>query len=251
MATHSFSLTVAEGKKLIAKGVLAHPPVATAMENGTVIIGSGSTNSYIAREVLKDRPFVPTDFLTGRTLPTGRKPEMPLRFTEQPVRIRKGEIDRIEDMDAALAALSAGDVLFKGANAIGADGRTAGILIGHPTSGGIGASIGICVARRVLLIHPVGLEKTVPADLVDLAAIAGLPDDATGPTLFVSPGEVFTECDAIEALFPGLDAFPYAAGGIFGAEGATWILIHGEREQIKALNAFLDTTIRGEPPFPA
>ncbi|MBW2262654.1 MAG: hypothetical protein JRG91_11825, partial [Deltaproteobacteria bacterium] len=43
----SFTLTVAESKRLIAKGVAAIPEVARARREGTLIVGRGSTNAYV------------------------------------------------------------------------------------------------------------------------------------------------------------------------------------------------------------
>ena len=46
------TLTVAESKRLIAKGVAAHPAVRQALENGLVAIAKGTTNGYVAEEIL-------------------------------------------------------------------------------------------------------------------------------------------------------------------------------------------------------
>ena len=61
------SLTVAAGKRLIAKGVAAFPPVKRALAQGTVAVGSGSTNGYIIEE-LTGEPFAKHSFVTGHTL---------------------------------------------------------------------------------------------------------------------------------------------------------------------------------------
>ena len=47
-----FTLTPAAGKRLIAKAVVAHPVVQTALKSGTVAIIAGTTNGYVAEEIL-------------------------------------------------------------------------------------------------------------------------------------------------------------------------------------------------------
>ena len=44
-------LTVAESKRLIAKGVAALPEVMQAMEERTVVVATGTTNAYVLEEL--------------------------------------------------------------------------------------------------------------------------------------------------------------------------------------------------------
>jgi hypothetical protein len=46
------TFTPAESKRLIAKAVVAMKPVRRALEKGRVIVASGTTNAYIAEEIL-------------------------------------------------------------------------------------------------------------------------------------------------------------------------------------------------------
>jgi hypothetical protein len=48
-----------------------------------------------------------------------------------------------------------------------------------------------------------------------------------------APGEVVTELDAIAAL-TGAAAVTVAGGGIHGAEGAVWLAVQGDRDQLAA-----------------
>jgi hypothetical protein len=59
------------------------------------------------------------------------------------------------------------------------------------------------------------------------------------------PGEIFTELDAIK-LMTGAEACLVAAGGIYGAEGASWLGITGSEAQIQAA-AELIQSVRAEP----
>ena len=59
MKSIQFYLTPAAGKRLIAKGVTALPAVRAALLQGTVVIVAGTTNGYVAEEVLaSDRKSV-------------------------------------------------------------------------------------------------------------------------------------------------------------------------------------------------
>ncbi len=49
------SLTTSESKRLIAKAVKEHPKVKNALENGIVAIALGSTNAFVAEEILGER----------------------------------------------------------------------------------------------------------------------------------------------------------------------------------------------------
>jgi hypothetical protein len=47
-----FSLTTAAGKRLIGKGIAAHPEVLAALKDKTVVVIAGTTNGYVAQELL-------------------------------------------------------------------------------------------------------------------------------------------------------------------------------------------------------
>ena len=61
-------LTVAESKRLIAKGVAALPEVQGAMEAGMVVVATGTTNAYILQE-LKGEKFDLRRYRSGITTP--------------------------------------------------------------------------------------------------------------------------------------------------------------------------------------
>lgn len=71
--------------------------------------------------------------------------------------------------------MTEGDIILKGANVLDISRRRAGVLIGDPHGGTIGAAMQAVVGRRVRLIHPVGLEKQVTDDLNDLAQLLNAP----------------------------------------------------------------------------
>lgn len=47
-----FCITTAMGKRLIGQGMARHPWVELVLEKGTLVIIAGTTNGYIAEEIL-------------------------------------------------------------------------------------------------------------------------------------------------------------------------------------------------------
>src|SRR5512141_3067705 len=68
-----YPLTPAAGKRLIARALLVHPWVTEALRAGRLVIVAGSTNGYVAEEVLTQIGqvvgFARTHFFRGLTLP--------------------------------------------------------------------------------------------------------------------------------------------------------------------------------------
>lgn len=238
------SLTVAESKRLIAKGIVRWDVVRHALEHGIVAVGSGTTNGYIIEE-LTGEPFDKKTLVTGRTLPANYDGPK-ITYSGSDLVLRKGERLAVSAREI-LEEMGPGDVFMKGANALNYERRQAGVLIGHPTGGNVGAAIGTCVGRRVRFVHPVGLEKSVGVDLDEAAAMINRDAFGKGPTLWVVPGDIFTEIEAL-AVLTGVRAVPVGAGGIGGAEGAVWLALFGSEAQLAATEELL-ASIRNEPPF--
>ncbi len=238
------ALTPAESKRLIAKGFAQWEPVRTVWETGILAVTTGTTNGYVIEE-LSGQSFNKRTYVTGRTLPAtynGEKPD----YSSADYVLRQGERLEMKATDA-VQEMSAGDMLVKGVNAINYEYGQAGVLIGHPTGGTLGATLGTVIARGVRLVHPVGLEKCVPGDLSEIAGLVHGELDSGGPALWPSHGELFTEIEAIQTL-TGADAVQTAAGGIGGAEGAVRLAVLGDQQQLAHLDTLLEE-IHGEPPF--
>ncbi|MBN1671484.1 MAG: hypothetical protein JXR37_10650 [Kiritimatiellae bacterium] len=238
------SLTVSESKRLIAKGVAQAEFVRNAMKKGTLAIGSGTTNGYLVEEITGE-PIDKTKLVTGRTLPHGYEGPK-LAYTHPDLVIRKGERLDIKASEA-LADMGPGDVFVKGANALNYERKQAAVLIGHPTGGGVGAALGTVTARRIRYLHPVGLEKNVGADLNDVAARLNADAEGKGPTLWVVPGDIFTEIEALRVL-ADVEAVHVASGGVGGAEGAVWLALFGSAKHLDKAHEVIQS-VRGEPPF--
>jgi hypothetical protein len=145
--------------------------------------------------------------------------------------------------------LKPGDVVIKGGNALDYKNKLVGVNIGAPDAGTAGATMPYVVARKAYLVIPIGLEKLVAGDLVDLTLRMREPIESLNglQSMFLLTGEIVTELEAIHVL-TGATAFQCSAGGIGGAEGSVWLVFRGTREQVtKALK--LVQSIQGEPPY--
>lgn len=248
LKTFSFALTVAEGKRLISRGVAALPVVQAARETGMVIVCKGTTNAYLVEE-LRGEKIAKGGYVFGRTVPAtadtnavfqGNIPELVL-VKGQPADLTLAE---------AMAQAKRGDVVLKGANALNYEEGLAALLVGHPEGGTIGTIIGPAYGRGLHLIIPVGLEKEIVGDLRELSALINQDPETSRqgmPALWPVEGEIFTELEALE-LLTGCEAEQISAGGVCGAEGASWFGVWGSAEEIAACKALV-REIQGEPPF--
>lgn len=241
-----FTLTPAESKRLIAKGVAALPEIQNAMKKGYLLVGRGSTNAYILEELLgsnvRKEAYVAGQVIRGVLCVLG--PEERIK----PLIFHKGKPLEAEPA-SVLDKLSPGDILLKGANALDHKGNL-GVLMASPVGGTMGQFYMAMKARGLEIIYPVGLEKMIPS--VELAAhFGGLL--ALGKTIgarvgmaCVADGAPFTEIDALESLF-GVDAVHFASGGWGGAEGCVTLAVEGPDAEIRRCIKFLEQKIKGEP----
>jgi hypothetical protein len=250
-----FVLTPAAGKRLIGIAITKHSVIVQALKKGTVVIVAGTTNGYIAEEILKEigqaKFFKRDHFYRGIILPPGRPTTSTGRSYDESrfpgdVVIRNGVYQNGKTIFDVVNDLREGDVIIKGANAVDLVQKRAAILIGAPNAGTIGASLPVVVGRRIKLILPVGLEKRVYENLDELAVTMNAPG-AQGPRLMPVPGEIFTELDAIE-LLTGAQASLVAAGGVSGAEGSIWLIVSGTPAQEKSAEALIKSVVN-EPAF--
>lgn len=250
-----FLITPAAGKRLIAKALAKHSVITEAVKSGTVVIIAGTTNGYAAEEILSSidqlEGFSRKRFFRGIVLPPGGPVTSAGRVKDESgfhgdVIIKDGIWQKGLTIFDVVDDLKKGDVILKGANALNLPLRQAGIYIGDPFGGTIGAALPAVVGRRVRLILPAGIEKRVYSDLNDLASRLNVPG-AHGPRLLPVPGEIFTEIDAI-SLLTGAKAELVAGGGVSGAEGSIWLAVSGKEEQIKSAEDLLNS-VACEPFF--
>ncbi len=238
------SLTVAQSKRLIAMGLARYEEVSNALKSGEIIVARGSTNHYLMEEFAG----VSVDhgaFLTGNIQPMGK------RYTPSDIELvsdayfKDGVMEHINLADG-LSRLSKGALLFKGANMINYDKGQASLLIGHPEGGTLALMKPYIESGVAKLIIPVGLEKNSSYDLEALSA--DFQEKRAGALrIFMMPGELFTEIEAIRQ-FADVDVRQIASGGLNGAEGAVSLSVRGSEAEVAKVKALMDS-LSDEPAF--
>ena len=241
-----FVLTVAESKRLIAKGVAALPEVQLAMKERTVVVATGTNNAYVLEE-LWGKKIDKRAYRSGLTLP--KEPEKDSK--EQPEKIAdkvfiKGKVADEYDRVTIAPNLNKGDIYIKGANVLNYEDDVAGILIGGKDGATIGNVIGHIIGKQVNLIIPIGLEKLTYED-INLLHLLASEEDFEGPRMWPVIGTIITEIEALGVL-TGVDAYLYSAGGVAGAEGSVRILVEGNEEEVSDTLELIES-IKGEPRY--
>ncbi len=242
------SLTVAESKRLIAKGLVNYPQVMERLNRGYVIVTKGTTNTYLAEELI-NVSLAPGEFVLGHILPEQSGIALDRSDPRRELVLKNGVIQDIPFSDA-LEDANEGDIVFKGANIINHQMGQAGVLIGSPTGGTTGVIVPKIEKKNLRLIIPVGLEKESTQDIDRLGDVTRVPHSTIGrnmPYIWSIKGELFTELEAIRQ-FADVDVVHLASGGIGGAEGAVTLCIRGSRDEVEKALAVV-RSIQGEPPY--
>ena len=244
-----FTLTSAESRRLIAKAVVQMPEFKKAWESAYVLLAGGTTNALIAQEMLGYEGIEPakctvglsTDGLLCVTHPDSRK-SFPNVFY-------KGETVE-KTLAEALGDFHAETIVVKGANAVDMQGNV-GVVTAGFDGGTIPRVIGPVTSNGLKYITPVGLEKLVPSVPDACRAVGARNIDISMGADFgmycLSNTIVVTELEAIKMLF-GLTGVLVCCGGVGGNEGAVTLAVEGDEAQVKALVAYLEDEVKGEPP---
>ncbi len=240
-------LTVSESKRLIAKAVAQLPIVKEALDEGTVIVAKGTTNTYVAEELL-GKTIEHGAYVLGRTFPSEAEQDFGSVESIKEVVLVNGEPVDLT-LGEAVTKLEPGDVVIKGANALNYDKKIAGVIASSPDGGTSGKIVPYVTARKAHLVIPIGLEKQVSGDVVHIADTLREPVESLQwiPSMFPLRGHIVTEIEALE-LLTGVRVMQMASGGIGGAEGAVRLLIRGTRDEVEKALAVV-TEVQGEPPF--
>jgi len=244
-----FTLTPAESKRLIGKGIAALPEVQNAKKDGYLLVSRGSTAAYCLEEIMGEK-VDKERYLAGQTI-RGVLCVLDAGERSRPITFHKGEVLPVEPGTVA-DKLGPGDILIKGGNALDAFGNI-GVVMVNPTGGTMGQFYMGMKSRGLEIIYPVGLEKLVPS--VEEAARYGgtmAIDKAIGckaGMACVADGRPFTEIDALETLF-NVSAIHFASGGWGGAEGSVTLIIDGPDAEVGKCMEFIEAKIKGEPPLP-
>ena len=244
-----FVFTPHESKRFIAKAVAQLPEVKKARAKGEIVIGHGSTNVYVAEEILGKCPgrdkFLSGQIIHGILCITQAEEKPPM------IMIRGGKpiLPKLT-MEETLMNFDAGSVFIKGANAVDPEGD-AGVFVAHPSGGTIGYAYGILSARGCHLIVPVGLEKLIPsvrkaAKLCGQSTFHYCQGIRIGMVPLVN-AKVITEVEAFHVLFD-LKAIHIGGGGVNGSEGSVVLVTEGEKKKVEKAIRLIES-IKGEPPL--
>lgn len=244
------TLTPAESKRLIARGVAAMPEVKMAKEAGIIIIARGTTNTFVAEEVMgvtiEHKAEYSRGIITGGELTTNQR-----RGGGNDFVLKAGKLWDISPREV-IPQFTRDDIFVKGASAVDATGEAA-VLVAGADAGTIGYALPTLMARSANLIVPVGLEKLVPS--VALATrkcgVYNYKYSTGSPCALIHlvNARVVTEIQALAILF-GVSATHVASGGIGGSEGTVVLVLEGAEENVEKAFALLKT-IKGEPPVPS
>ena len=236
-----------EGKRLIARGVLALPEVKRVLENGWFVVSRGITPSYILEE-LTGQDY-DTANCTAGIITEGRMASVLEDDRLGPWVFKNGNLDETP-APVVLDQFTAYDVSVKGANAVDPDGNI-GVFAADKAGGTVGGIWPTITARGAHWVAPVSLERLIPS-VIEAARHCGnhLWDYTMGQSAGFMPvvnALVVTEVQAIE-LLTGVTAVHVGSGGVAGSEGAVMLALEGEHDVV--LEAFeLIEDIKGEPQF--
>lgn len=248
-ATERRAITVlppGAARRLIARGVVRLPAVQRALQEGLVVVTLGTTNAYVAEELL-GRPIERARFCAGYIgeglgwLPAEQQGKLLV--------LRRGEPVDLSP-DEAGAELKAGDVLVKGANVLDPSG-VCGVFMASPAGGTVGKFLAPALARGVEVVIPISCTKSVHGFVAELAPKVGIGkvDDSTGSPVGLFPlvGTVCTELEAVALLY-GVQAYHLASGGVGPGTGAVTLLLVGEETGVRRAFEELSSLARSEPP---
>ncbi|TKJ42195.1 hypothetical protein CEE37_00520 [candidate division LCP-89 bacterium B3_LCP] len=226
------TLTPNQSKMLIAEAVATHPAVRRALEEGTIVISLGTTNSFVASRLLGEE-VDPVKFSAGII----RRGELDVTAEDdrlEAVILQRGERIKADPYEI-IEEFGREDVLIKGGNAVDSDGLV-GVLLASRSGGTMGKSLGIIRARGSTLLMPIGLEKLIPS-VPEATYTMGLDriGISTGEKAGLMPvmgATIITELQAFK-LLTGARATMVAAGGWEDTQGSVTLTVSGKPPQVE------------------
>jgi hypothetical protein len=257
----AFIFNPSQSRRLIAKAVVKLPQIQHALKNGNIFIGRGSTNAYVLEELYAalniNETFNKGDFVAGQIVPSPTYMKWWInkgnRYPE--IILKTGKKHEVKDRTKEVNSFKEHDLIIKGANALDINGIP-GVLAGGNGGGTIGSLTGIIQAKGLEVICPLGLEKAIFGNLMEiqqdnLMGMNRMDMPALGIPCGIIPmpyATVITEIEALEFLFE-CEVFHVASGGVGGSEGSVSLLINAEDEpEMQNIITFLDQ-IAKEPSY--
>lgn len=228
----SVVLNSTTAKRLIAQGVAAHPLVTAATSKGTVIVTLGTTNGYVAAELL----CAPVDQGAFAAGVIDNRWNINARLGEASDLVLKDGKQIPFDEKSVITGLTAGDVVIKGGNALDPFG-TVGVLLAAATGGTVGRYVPTAIARGVDIVIPISLSKSIHTPIGELTQMMGSRKSELHMGLpcgmYPLSGHVLTEIEALELLF-NVRATHVCSNGIGSGQGSVSLWIEGEDAQVQA-----------------
>lgn len=233
------SLTVEEGKYIIALGICQHPLFKKAISEGKVLLKGGSTVSRIA-EIKTGKPLRICGRITQRgtvtSLIESSDPHCIMMLQD-----KWKEIDK--DIGLQSQRLRKNDLVICGANAFDSQGNAVS-MVGSMGGGSVGQALISWYTEGVPILIPVGIEKMIPGNLDEVIIRSGRKgkDLSWGMSVGLLPlrGEVVTEIEAIKYL-ANVECHAIGAGGIGEAQGGATLEIWGDDSEVtKIVNIIKD-----------
>ena len=227
------SLTVAEQKRLIAKGMAARSDVQTAMKQAKILFKGGTTVSAVCEELCGRKLRI-----SGRISPRGTVGSTEIERIFHCVLWEKGNLRNIDGLvPDAVKELRKNDMIIIGANAYDQYGNAA-MMMGQALGDKPGEALSGMMIQTNRIIIAVSTEKLVPGNLAEIIRQTGRlqVDLGMGMAVGLTPifGEIFTEKQALETLAP-VRALLIGKGGVKGAQGAVTYVVDGEKKDVTAL----------------
>ncbi len=245
----AFTLIPSESRRLIAKAVVQMEEIKIAKQKAYIILTGGTTNGYIAQELLGMKDLEPQKFTAGTNTHRLLCVTDVDKRTPFPIILYKGERSS-KTIPEALKDFSIETVLIKGANAIDPEGNV-GVITGGFDGGTIGATYGTVTSQGLKYIFPVGLEKMVASVKAAAAWVGAKTLDYSMGADFgmycIPNGTVVTEIEALKIL-AGVEAKHIASGGVGESAGAVIMVIKGEEANVRKAISIVES-IKGEPPL--
>jgi hypothetical protein len=229
-----FTLTVTEGKRLIAKAIAVLPEVQAAVKSGVVLLKGGTTVSAVAEELCGEKMRISGRIAPRGTVAAGASNPSGTHF----IILRKGRPESADgNLAQATSTMGVSDVAISGANLFDLQGHAA-MMAGRDFGGEFGSVYPALESEGVRCIVAVGLEKLSPFPLVEALHAAGRKETAWSTGMAVGlisvPGRIVTEIEALSIL--GYEKhWLIGRGGIDGAEGSCTFLVEGSEEELRRL----------------
>jgi len=226
---YQFTLTVAEAKRIIAKGIASMPLVRSALSSGRILLKGGTTVSAVSEEL-----GGPPLRISGRISPSGARAA--LKNTDSPHCLlfeRAGPSPADGRLEEIIASMGPEDVAVLGANLIDCHGRAA-MMAGAPLGGPPGRVMAGLAAQGVQVLIACGLEKLIPGPIGEAVYACGRTrvNRAMGMAVGLIPphGRVITEADACGRLVAAR-LHGVGRGGRGGRGGGPTLGAEGEGEE--------------------